>query len=56
MASWKLDFKAAPTFDIENERHLFDQWNLMWESYEVLSGISNIKDATEKQATRMHAL
>ena len=56
MASRKLDLKAAPKFDIELERHLFDEWRLMWTSFEVVSGINDVKDVTERKSLRMHSL
>ena len=56
MASRKLDFKSAPSFDIEHEQHLFDEWHLMWMSFEVLSGLADISDLTVKKSMRMHAL
>ena len=51
----KIDFKLAPSFDIEAESHLFRQWRLMWEGIESLSGISTIADNGTREKTRLQA-
>ena len=55
MASRNFDFKAAPSFDIECESHLFDQWKAKWEGYEALSGISATAAGDKKEKIRLQA-
>ena len=51
----KIDYKLAPSFDIDSESHLFRQWLLMWAGFESLSGISAMTDANKKKKTRLQA-
>ena len=51
----KIDFKLAPSFDIEVESHLFRQWHLMWKGFESLSGIPTIADDSTRETTRLQA-
>ena len=50
-----IDYKLAPSFDIEAESHLFREWRSMWTGFECLSGISAIADDGVRQKTRLQA-
>ena len=52
---YRFDFKLAPSFDIESERHLFRQWRSMWSGYENLCGLDAIDDAATKKRLRRQA-
>ena len=54
MAS-RIDYKLAPSFDIEAESHLFREWRSMWTGFECLSGISAIADDVVREKTRLQA-
>ena len=55
MATHSLNYKSAPKFDIESEKHLFKEWWTMWQGFEILSGINDIEEKHRREIIRLHA-
>ena len=48
--------REGPRFDIENERDTFDEWKDSWNSFVIVSGLSDIEDDAYKKEMKYHAL